>query len=365
MIAYVISSPFQLYNCLQLQITENTNRKADIYIVEQFTQCREMAYRLEKTKLFNKVILVKNFAKKQRGFCAFIMRNFLYRLFGKKYIKSKYNEAIFCAVDTTVFALLKYMKQNNRSITLIKNEEGIGDYSRSVFWTASQKDYYISKACNNVPLFEEKEVCHIMQNMYLHCPEARVDYPRFRARTIKKAPDKEFSILINQVFNVDEIESISEKIILFDIAAIGKRNYLRDQSLLDIYSNIKNVVGDNDIMIKLHPRRRENIYNAPVKYQGIPMEALYFNMKEQINNKILLGISTAMFAPKLLFDYEPVLIFLHKMLDGLSSDMKEKMDLLIKSISKMYHEKNRILQPQTIDELVLCLERLTKNEKTE
>lgn len=54
---YFCDSPFQIFTCMHMELTENNH--ADIYIINGFAAAEEISNRLEKNGLFRNVICVE------------------------------------------------------------------------------------------------------------------------------------------------------------------------------------------------------------------------------------------------------------------------------------------------------------------
>ncbi|MDD2495186.1 MAG: hypothetical protein PHE29_08340, partial [Tissierellia bacterium] len=174
---------------------------------------------------------------------------------------------------------------------------------------------------------------------------------------IKKIPplnikDVNFKTIINYIFGYKKW-IITEKIVFFE----------QPYNSTNLYNEIKKIADEilfENYIVKLHPRSKKDNYRYFNIYENnnIPWEIICLN--NDIESKILISFySTATITNKILFNKEPILIFLFnlphlKEIHPLNDDTIK----FITEFKKTYKDPNRILIPDSIDSLKISLETL-------
>ena len=154
--------------------------------------------------------------------------------------------------------------------------------------------------------------------------------------------------LLNNVFDYKEklLLPCREKVIILEQAFATENDEKNQEKLI---SHIAEIVGSENIIIKLHPRSGEGKYAG--KYRtiktSIPLELLIAN---EINiDKIFISVSSsATLNLKLIFDIEPYIIILNRL--GRSDENLTTGDKLYSRIQQSCRE-NHFFIPHTLGEL--------------
>ena len=172
--------------------------------------------------------------------------------------------------------------------------------------------------------------------------------------------------MLKDVFSVGKDSMISEKYIVFDTLRRNNTYISEEQlNLLDqCYDIIVSVGGKENTICKPHPRSLFATKASIGQYSGqeIPMEVLYASM-EDLDQRILVSFtSSAIFTPKIMFDKEPLVISLHRMLrETRGSAIFEG---IYQKFKETYSQKERVMAPETFEELKECLMRAAGSEYT-
>ena len=156
-------------------------------------------------------------------------------------------------------------------------------------------------------------------------------------------------MIINTLFAKEEQCSIWQKSIILDtvyneiFVPNGTRAY---KKLLEA---IEKAFAVDGVVYKYHPRENTADLSKPhIIAQNVPFEVFcYWN---DFSDKTIISIcSTGAFTPKLLFDQEPKVIFLYKLLRKylISADLDEKLFINFKN---SYRDKSRVMIPETVSE---------------
>ena len=150
---------------------------------------------------------------------------------------------------------------------------------------------------------------------------------------------------------------IEEKAIILDTIKSEVLSPEDAKKLDDIYDNICNILGYDNVIMKVHPRDKNN--KSKIKkylHTSIPFE--YIKLESNIERKLLITLSsTAVVMPKILFNQEPAVILLYKLFN-LKLGERDTRDSLYINCKSMYQNKAKFLIPKNMEELKTSLVRL-------
>lgn len=352
-VAFFCSKPYQILLAINMK-NFMTDCVADIYIINHFEKSKDVALRLQEIDIFKQCYWIGK--KHQYSSHSFIrhFQKFCELLTYKKQLKrnnielnKKYERIYLTYPDTVIqYALIHYYTQNSE-LTVHIYEDGTGGYSDKIFNSSIQKkllsiivprygilDKYNEMLINN-PLLYKGDISIPINKLPVFCTDSQV---------LKK---------LNYLFEFDsDTDIISEKIIFLEqpLDFYKGLNEEISETVKVIYEN----VNKNDFIVKLHPGSVTNTYQKYRIYSKsmIPWEIITLNMN--MNYKVLISyFSTAVFTPKIIFNFEPVIILLY--------DLIEFVDLgvattdyanLTAGIKKSYKDSNRVFIPKDISELL-------------
>ena len=158
-------------------------------------------------------------------------------------------------------------------------------------------------------------------------------------------------VRINVIFGLSSKPYIKEKLIILDQP---KKELFNEEDIIrigNIYNQLAESIGHDEVIVKKHPRSSAEDYQN-IRYfesTGIPFELFCLNIN--MNDKILVShSSTAVTTPKILFDQEPTVIVLTKLLDPITGE-KNLFEDFFQAVRNTYHNKNKFLIPSSIEEL--------------
>lgn len=365
--AFIASSPYQVLNSLQIYYP--FEEEADIFVINQFAGCSILVNNLRKSKIFKRVIQVENMTTESRKKVKeFIDRNFLYSFKGSRIVSDcVYDQVYFAALDMTVYMLMKYMKKCNFNLKICRMEDGSGDYIADSFIFSSVADTWFHKIFGGDVFLTGSEAELIRENTYLYEPELVVDDADRRKCTKKlqnNFTDKDFLKKVNEIFGIQKEDIPSTKILFFDEAANSPIEDM-DENLKEIVQLLNSIFGQEKVAIKQHPRRKENIYfsNIVWGHGNVPAEIYFANMQDSLSQKILISpFSTANFTPKIIFNAEPYIILLHRILHERQCFFTEEdlsiCEKIVKRLDDLYYTKGKIYVPENMTQLKKIVQRL-------
>lgn len=252
--------------------------------------------------------------------------------------------------------LKRAAQKRKKDVPVYIIEEGIGEY------TGSFIDTRFIKACRALRI---KTHADGVEAAYFSAPELYPYKPGFPIKKVP-APDETAKEIITSVFNLEEINK-NNPLAAYKCVFLSEPNSceIKDKKDALEYDKLENEITDLTIktagaentVIKVHPldasykKEGANLYRSK-----LPMESLVHSLNG--NSKFFVSsMSTAMLTPKLLFDYEPGLIFTYKILDPLiakfltDGDVRERYYNFITGVISMYRDRDKCAVPDTLSEL--------------
>lgn len=353
---YICTTPYQVIAAISMLMEHGD--EADLVVVPQFVKAAEYVDRIKHANVFKEVILVdttKIEAYKRRKskslFGLGIVWNYV-RLGSivRSIVGDKQYTSIYISSQANIGRLISlyYMKHGAEIILF---DDGEGSYDNDKIYKAQGIDSFIRRI-----IFGKKAI-ELGTKRRLYSPDlyrsiygAKDDVERINAWT----GDSSTLELINYICGYSQEARIQEKAVFLDTIveeAFGSKAADEYNKMLEI---IINSFGD-DLIIKKHPRdlNQKGTTTKVYQYQEIPFEVICAN--SAIEDKVLItAASTAVLMPKIMFDQEPVIIWLYQLLS--KKEMTQKRQRFLSSVKKLYREENRFLIPQSLDELESMLQ---------
>ena len=350
---YLCTTPLQVLGAIDLVL--NLHQKADIFLFDDFADYKEVGERLSKTDIFENVYCVDFYhsliAKKGIWVRAQI---FFRMMFSQRYLGSIIGKNIsYKLIYNSTGAVSKMVVGNalyrrNERMECVRYDEGVGSYSKS------------SKGKKGSPLFQKaksllgwKELVDEAKCFYLYEPElatdTEVEIIRMPTIDLNESNKNKLNYIFCGEANCEL--TFQEKAIIFDTYRINKD----DESIKEldkIYQVIADSIGYKNVIMKAHPRSTVESIIDVKKYQAasIPIEMAYMQQTD-LGEKILIALnSTAVFTPKMLFNTEPRIILLYRLINK-DPSIKEKRDQTYLKMATMYTDRSRITIPNSLEEL--------------
>lgn len=368
MIACVCWTPFQILNAINYKLSYKTTSEMDVYICIKFRDSEKIAKKLSDIGLFHQIYLVKNlnyddlkpFTKKIKILKdLMIPQKAILQCLDKNYTLSEKKYSIIISAGYLNFNIYFSRWFQKRGAEIYFFEDGIESYLEK-----NTADNYSGIYRLMSELTKNGGTSLDINELYVYRPDLIADpgkYEKiFPLPSLNRIPLNVKEDL-NKVFGYEK-KLLSAKVIYFD--QIGTGDFADGNLMFSIQNSIlhelNNKFGENNIQIKLHPRTQDKVYSHSVRTfkTAVPWELIIMN--ESINNRILVSLSsTACLTPKLIFDEEPVVIFLFKLFP--LKGYENVADLIFK-VKELYREPNKICIPQNIEELDGMLEQILKRD---
>lgn len=293
-VVFICNTAYQLFAVMQLRMTEYSQENVDIILSNQFSASHLIAENIRKSGLFGRVMYIEN---KKQTFSSRLKET----LHDIKLIKNlrrelgKADEVCFSNISVFTILFTRFYQCKTPKISIF--EDGFVTYSKAfenmdrvtVFSRILLPDGILGKA----------------SRIWLFSPEL-LDWHRDNIEVSKIAPidklDKKVVGTLNSIFGYDSNGDIYDRKFLFMEESFFADKYpVNDE---EIVKGIADVVGRENLMVKLHPRNSENRF-APMGIKtnttfGTPWELIALN--QDIQNCTLISISSSsILQPYLLF----------------------------------------------------------------
>lgn len=345
MIAFIIATPLQLFNCINIILSQN--QKADIYVMDfAVGNLFDVAKKAKKINLVNDVFQLPHYNSIGGKLC--VLKDYFIK--SKKIFRKKKYDALYTTiVGDRQNIVYNELRKNNNDIKVYFYEEGIGIYRNcEQYFTITKKQNLLYHILGYVP------VNNNLSGIYVYHPnmiETKLNVPIIKIPSAKR--DNLQEVFNNNLKNYEQYDTIyfdtwfysDKKDSMFEVFC----NYNQSEILF----TINNYLTCRKVLVRKHPR---SIYSYPgfdIDCNTETWEGILANYSFDQYTFIALD-STATFSPKMIFDYEPRVILLGKYMKKLySSDTnpiiqrRAKMmwsdaaEQLAYKVKNMYKDKSR------------------------
>lgn len=360
----IATTVFHIISAVQIKRKLCSGYSVDLIIGDETPNMEKITDNIKNTKLFKNVYFVKmNDYNKNKG---------KYELYSPlQYVLKKYIDVfnIFhphVKYDLFLFPFFHHFHMNlysfikrfiNPKVKAYLYEEGTGIYSTmGAIYQSKLKEY---QEVSEYKHFRYGRLLHEFRGIITFNPSLfqwGQDIPK------KKLPcfnlnDKEMLVLLNKIFNYNgELQPLYEKkVIFFEEAKMEDGMKIND---LGVVNNIANMIGQDQILIKLHPRTTENRFEkfgfCTCKNTIIPWEVIFMNHGTQ-DCVLISTASSSIVYPVLIFNKKIIGIFLFDMVHvPLPAELKSHEQFIKNVLAKKYPECFYIPQSNQELEEILC-----------
>lgn len=360
--AFIAAVPSHIINTLQF-IHVNGLKHNDLYLIPATANAAELKERLESLQVFDNIIMLKDIMVSYPVTASQMLRVAAYRFPTVWAFRGKKYDSIFYNIDGWYANSIIYhsVKKLNKNAGHYFLENGVNPYCRSY----EDKEWYLRLFINLMGM-----TCmdgRFITARYLYEPGAVCVPQKGELRQLPKI-NKEDAIIrtqLNSVFGYQEDAKEFE----------GKKYIIMEQGPLacnvdmyELWSKVLKLLPTEKVILKSHPRQKESKLQklglSTCKNYRIPWEIYTLNMNTE--NKVILSIfSTSCVAPKLMFDSEPRVILLYKLLGVDYSFLGQGLVNLVERIGSMYRDHSKFFVPETFEDLERYLKQEVATESEE
>lgn len=359
--AFACSTKYQLMNIITFVYydLERSRKKSDLYIFindNTRTEFEHIKKKLTEFSIFNRIYFIKDI-EYDKSLLKRKINTLYLMLHEKKYIiqniypKINENEITKCEIlfvpcATFIFEILAQVLRPSE-INYI--EDGIGSYLGNIEKKTTTKGHRIMNK-----IFRRNISPHYMYVRNLDFYDGNI-----AAKRLPNAFDSNLLGIFSDLFEtLDKYDYTKYTYIFLEQPLVEISNKLNKEKIV-LRGELSHILK-NHMVIRTHPRTKKEEVRNQVDIDDTNYFWEYLCLKDIHENHILISISsTAMFSPFLLFQKEPYLIFLFKLISFDEIDKKIYLNS-INLLKEKYLHKNKIFIPNTIEELKEILSSLEK-----
>ena len=365
--AFFCSTPYQIITSIVLNYL--FGEESDIYIVPQFKTAAKCAENLNDLDIFRRVKLVdtsmieehKKAKSKLLMHVGIVRQYFNVDVIARSFLftDTEYEKIYVSSKAYIPRMAYLYFVKNGFKTELVYYDDGEGSYYNRYRIESSSADKLIRRFVFGKRIQETNQ----NNQLFLYEPNLyrSLNGNHWKGEIIPiphVVCEEPIRSLVSKVFDITKSDVISERAIILDILKTGKFSRQDIKRLFEIYGNIQKVFGDEDTIIKKHPRDKSDELTSFKCYEryNIPFECLCSQMN--MNEKVLIAVSsTAVVIPKILNGQEPVVILLYKLIEqtNRNNEYRKKQDSFYQLCKNNYGEKNRFFIPESFEELAQIL----------
>lgn len=353
---YFCTSPFQLYAIIALSIERE--EKADLYIDPQFSDADKFAERIKQMNIFDSIhvidsqIVYKKYLSAGPG-----LRNHIQIVNTYFHVKDIAQMILLPEVEyKNMFVSSKaylprmvqlYFLKIKRNVNMFYFDDGAGTYCDDRAYKINRLDRFIRRL-----LFGKKAI-ETNHKKYVFSPEIykALNKDTNVERICRIWADAKGKEIMNRIFGYSGQICIDENVIILDQPRDELFDEEGNKKINNMYKMFVNQFGTDDVVLKKHPRSREESIGdiRCMGNTGIPFEVFCMNM--DMNDKIIVTYSsTAAATPKILFDQEPTVFVLSKIIPTIKGE-KNLFEPFYRAVQNSYIESKRVCLPESFTEL--------------
>lgn len=343
--AYIASVPMHIFVAVQM-IKQNHIDNCDLYYVPTSKNVNELIEKIKEQGIFKNVYLLPNINIEYPITLGQIIEISLNRFKVRKMLKNKEYDTVYYNTDGWLLNSIMFSSFKNKKSKNVFVENGINPYITPY----DSKEWYLRLFIN----------CSLMT-----CMDGRYVDERFvfepglisvqQSGVINQinkvdCQDSRTKQVINSIFNFDEkLDSFNGKDII--IMEQGPRKEPID--MLALWNRVSTYIEKERSIVKSHPRQKDSVlrqlhFEVYERYV-IPWEVISFNT--DMSDKTLITIfSTSCVNPKLMFDQEPRVIMMYKLLGMDYSFFGEGLIQFVSGVGELYKDKTKFFVPETWEE---------------
>ena len=344
--AFFAIVPLHILYDLQM-IKQNNLKDCDLYYAPLTKNTEEVVEQIRMLGIFKNVYLLPNIVIEFPITLKQIVQIFFRKFKAMRMLKGKKYDTVYYNTDGWLFNSIIYSGLNDKITKNVFVENGILPYITPY----DSKEWYL----------------RLFINMnFLTCMDGRFIDERFlfepslvsvpqsgEFKKIEKIDcnDEDMKAKLNFIFKYDEaLDSFKDKDII--IMEQGPRREPID--MYGLWEKVKGIVDVDRTIVKSHPRQKDSVlrelgFDIYERYV-IPWEVL--TMNQNMDDKTLFTIfSTSVVNPKLMFDQEPRVILLYKLIGIDYSFFGQGMIDFVNGVGSLYRDKTKFFIPETWDEL--------------
>lgn len=303
-VLFFCRTPYNVFTATQIALQMHKQDTVDIMLFNSFPNFEKVKENLEKIELFNKIYICnrkKIYQSKKNIIRKLLGKFFIYKKGIEMTIKYPFKETydIFYTSIIGDFIENRLIKKNKRKakkqhiqpVTYLF-EEGIGSYMKFIGNFYSQPTTFFKKIKGKLRDIKIHKIK--VSKFFVFSPELLEWDPPFPIVQIEKISknDEKFIKIVNTIFNYNDIKDhYDKKILFFEECYFSDGVAIND---MDVIDDLINIVGKENIFIKIHPRNKFNRFKEigiqTNENTEVPWEVIALNIN--LEDKILITITS-------------------------------------------------------------------------
>lgn len=355
MIAFMAWTPLHLINCMNVKLNFFQETDADLYIFDDFKESSLYYKRLDKLKIFNRVLLIDH-TKMSSGILKYydILLN-KNRFTGN--MGNIYDEIFIEGGNYFSKILFSHNQKRNPNLKLNYIEDGIAPYLNGRIFSTTDINRMIYSLFNKNSIFKKN-----IDNYYVYEPDL-VDFPNEKTTRLPKITKHNpcYEYVLKVFYNDKEVKNT----ILFIDQPLKDDSYGVDEFELAKNVNRLNRTGKKFI-VKQHPRSKRFWSDFKILNINTPFEVLI--LCDRMESSVIVSpISTISFSSYLMFGIEIETILLSQLILNEYNSYDSKHEDILMTISSFTRKFNKVVEkkiflPDNYTELEKKLGELKNNE---
>ena len=355
---YYCSTPFQVLNALNMHYNKILAPSADdvedfkgvMVIVDVFSSARRLAKKIKQEGLFEKVFLIdeedhkshNNKVKKAFGIArdTFFPERLLRQQFRRKsaaFLRNRFD----CIVSSTFSHPVAALCTVNPDAKYVMMDDGLASYFGN--WTKRLRSGpYLAmlKARNHGKDVSDLEALYVMRTELCHTE---------LTDNILQLPDFSQGFLETafRIFEIpDDIPAYSQKVVWLGHVSGNPEKKAGTVKMTEVFKKYK-----DDVIARIHPREKElELYEGLATDTDGYMWELQLS-KTSMEGRLLVTLgSTGVFTPKLLYNSEPRLLFMYKLIPLPNGSALDEFLQIVSQLKESYAHPEHIYEPGTWEE---------------
>ncbi|MFI3164485.1 MAG: hypothetical protein R3Y65_08625 [Bacillota bacterium] len=310
-ILFVVRTPYQLIVATKIVMQFHNNDSIDLIIGNSIAEVDVLVQKVKDTKIFHNVSMMdmKGFRADRNYWKVQVKQNCAQRFLNTKpslisdIIFNNYNKVYIANIDeiSNIICCQALLESNGRQAELCLYEDGFSTYSNFYGEYFNKNENKIKNKFNLKRNIIQLSLKYSMPNylqkiksLYVFRPNLLDWKPKFKIVEIPKIAidDIEYKQALKDIFDYENSEDIYDKeYIFFEESYFADGKEIND---VDIVKKIADIVGKENLMVKIHPRNRVNRFKE-LGYKTnvntyIPWEVIAQNI--DLSNKTLITIAS-------------------------------------------------------------------------
>lgn len=343
--AFFAIVPIHILYDLQM-IKQNNIKDCDLYYARVTKNTDDLIEQVRKLNVFKNIYVISNISIEYPITIRRCIDISLKKFGVMKLLRGKKYDTIYYNTDGWLFNSIIYSGLHDKTTKNVFVENGINPYVTPY----DEKEWYLRLfinlnflTCMDGRFIDER---YVFEPSLIRVPQSG----EFHQIEKLDCSDEKLKEQINTVYGYDpEKDNFSDKDII--IMEQGPRREPIDMHAL--WKKVGEYIDKDKTIVKAHPRQNDSVlrdlgYDIYERYV-IPWEVLTYN--QNMDDKTLLCIfSTSCVNPKLMFDQEPRVVFLYKLIGMDYSFFGKGMIDFVNGVGNLYKDKTKFFIPETWEE---------------